>query len=236
MTDIARSILEWVSRRLEHDEREAVLGDLSEGGISNRRAAIEITGLVVRRYVAVWHDWRPWLAALGVALPSTFLLMGASFSIGCSYQRLIGAQSVPACPPAALPDSLLLGSRLVLLLIWSWAVGFIAACVSRRTLRVSGALCVLPCVYCLTRFQETSLTQLCLLLFVPPAIAGAYRGLRAKSIRRGTSMSLATGVTMLVFGAWMSGALLAVNWALILTVWFIVLMAWRPDWWRPSSN
>jgi hypothetical protein len=229
-------MIELVSRLLDPHEREAVLGDLSERGASHWRDLIDISGMVVRKHAAFWHDWRPWLAALGVALPSTFLLMGVSFSISCTFQRLTGPRSCAACSPTAQEDSLLLSCQFMLLLIWSWAVGFVVSSVSRRTLWVSGASCALPCAYCLTKFHETSLTRLCLLLFVPPAIAGAYRSVRVNEIRQKTSVALVTAATVLMLGGWLGGALWALNWVLILPVWFIVLLAWRPSWWRTSSS
>src|SRR3954463_4014895 len=127
MTYVVRSLLELVSRRLEPDEREAVLGDLSEDGASDWRSFIEIAWLVVRRHAALWQDWRPWLAALAVALPGTFLLMGVSFSISCTFQRLTGGpQPSAACAPTAHEDSSILLCQFMLLLLWSWAVGFVA--------------------------------------------------------------------------------------------------------------
>ena len=119
MTDAVRSLLELMSRRLEPDEREAVLGDLSEDGASDCRSLIEITCLVVRRHAALWQDWRPWLAALAVALPGTFLLMGVSFSISCAFQMLMGGpQPRTACAPTAHEDPLLLSCQFALLLLW----------------------------------------------------------------------------------------------------------------------
>ena len=236
MTDVARSLMEWAARRLECSEREAVLGDLSEAGGSSWRGLVEILGLVMRRHAALWRDWRPWLAALGVALPSAFLLMGVSFSISCTYQRLAGPQACAACAPTAQEDSLLLLCQVVLLIIWSWAVGFVVGSVSRRTVWVSGALCLAPCVYCLSKFHETTLSRLCLLLFLPPVILGAYRGLRIIEIKRGAALALATAVTVLMFCAWSSGALWTLNWALLVPVWFIVIQAWRPGSWQTKSN
>jgi hypothetical protein len=237
MTHAVRFLLELVSRQLDPDAREAVLGDLSEDRASDLRSVIEISWLVVRRHAALWHDWRPWLAALAVALPATFLLMGVSFSISCTFQRLMGwPQSRAAHAATAHEDSLILLCQFILLLLWSWAAGFVVGCVSRRTLWASCILCAFPCAYCLTRFHETSLTRLCLLLFVPPAIAGIYRSVRTNEIKQKTTVALLITATVLMFGAWVNGALWAPNWMLILPVSFTVLLAWRPDSWRASSN
>jgi len=237
MTDVVKSLLELMSRRLEPDEREAVLGDLSEDGASDWRCLIEITGLVIRRHAALWQDWRPWFAALAVALPGTFLLMGVSFSISHDFQRLMGEpQPCTACVPTAREDPFLLLCQFALLLLWAWSVGFVVGCVSRRTLWASCVLGALPCAYCLSKFHETSLTPLCLLMFVPPAIAGIYRSVRINAIGQKTSVAMLITTTALMFGAWANGAWWAPNWMLILPVSFTVLLAWRPYLWRASSN
>jgi hypothetical protein len=161
LTDFAaRSLTDFAARTLKHDEREVVLGDLAERSRGVWRDLGEVLGLVVRREAALWSDWRPWLAAFGVALPSTLLLMGRSFSISCAYRQL------------AQEDFLLFLCQVVLLLIWSWAVGFVVGSVSRRTLWVSIVVSLIPCVRCLSMFHEASLSRLCLLLFLPPAILG----------------------------------------------------------------
>jgi hypothetical protein len=215
MTDLARSLVQLAARRLERCEREAVLGDLAETGESAWRGLTEILGLVIRRRIALWNDWRPWIAAFAVALPSALLLMGVSFSISCNFQQ---------------EDCLLLLCHVLLLIMWSWTVGFVVGSVSRRTLWVSGALALIPCAYCLTMFREPSLSRLCLLLFVPPAILGARHGLRITRIKPRPAVALAMAVTVLMLCAWRSQALSILNWALLGPAWYIALHAWRPGW------
>ena len=53
-------------------EREVVQGDLLEGGESAWQSLVGILGLVIRREAALWRNWRPWLAAFGLALPAVF--------------------------------------------------------------------------------------------------------------------------------------------------------------------
>ena len=66
------------SRLLEADERDAVRGDLTESGASGGRALRDVLGLVVRRQAALWVDWRPWLALLGVVVTLGLLLSHVS--------------------------------------------------------------------------------------------------------------------------------------------------------------
>ena len=63
------SLVNLLSRMLEVNEREAVLGDLAESGESGARAVLSLAGLVARRQAALWRVWRPW-AALCLAIPA----------------------------------------------------------------------------------------------------------------------------------------------------------------------
>ncbi len=53
-------LIHVVSQALEHNEREAVLGDLADCGTPALRALADISGLVLRRQLALWVDWKPW--------------------------------------------------------------------------------------------------------------------------------------------------------------------------------
>ena len=228
MAEPAPSLLELAARLLRPDDREAVLGDWAEAGQGSWRGLVEILGLAMRRETELWNNWRPWLAAFGIAWPCTLLLMGVSFSIACTYRRLAGPTACATCSPTGQEESLLLLCHVVLLITCSWIVGFAVGSVSRRTLWVSAVLCLAPCVYCLSLFHETSLSRLCLLLFLPPAILGARRSLRLTPIKPGVAIILATTVTVLMFFAWKSRALWVLNWALMAPVGYTLLLAWRP--------
>ena len=65
-----------LSSMLEPGERGAVLGDLAEAGEPSRRALFGVLGLVVRRQVARWSDWRPWLMFVGFVIPTGVILHG----------------------------------------------------------------------------------------------------------------------------------------------------------------
>lgn len=96
MTNLCWHCAERTARLLERDECEAVLGDLQETGENAWSALLEISGLVVRRRLALWKDWRPWLASFGLALPCSLLLMGFSLTVSQTYQRLIDATTFNA--------------------------------------------------------------------------------------------------------------------------------------------
>lgn len=74
---------------LGRDEREAVLGDLFEAGEGSWQAMVAVIGLVLRREAEVWKIWRPWVAAFGLSVPCSFLLMGASLSVSSALQYIL---------------------------------------------------------------------------------------------------------------------------------------------------
>jgi hypothetical protein len=225
MKNVARSLTDVTALLLEHDERDAVLGDLTEAGTSAWRSLLEVSGLVARRQLAFWYSWRPWLAAFGVSLPGSLLLMGASLAVSCTYQRLTGANVFGVCAPTGHEGTLLLLCHILLLFTWAWTGGFVVGSVSRRTLWVSVALCLSPCIFCLSRFHHSSVSALCLLLFLPPAILGVRYGLRMTRIRPGMAVALATVATVLMICAWGNQALSTLNWALIVPAWYIAAAA-----------
>jgi hypothetical protein len=188
--------VEAASRMLGRDEREAVVGDLIEAGEGAGRAMLAVLGLILRREAAVWKTWRPWIAAFGLSVPCSFLLMGASLSVSRALQSVVassyGHVGHPLDSPwlSAIPQTLLLVG-------WSWTGGFVVSTVSRRMLWVSTISCLLPCMFCLSRFRVESLPPFCLLLFLLPAVWGASDGLRIGRIKRGPAILLAVAVTLL---------------------------------------
>jgi hypothetical protein len=173
---------------LGRDEREAVLGDLIEAGEGAWPAMLAVLGLVLRREAQVWKFRRPWIAAFGLSVPCSFLLMGASLSVSRGLQNayVSGHGTWASVVPQAL-----------LLVGWSWTGGFVVGSVSRRTLWVSAVSCLVPCMFCLSRFRIESLSPACLLLFLVPAIWGASDGVRIGRIKQVSAILLALAVTLL---------------------------------------
>jgi hypothetical protein len=218
-------LVDFVSHLLEPHEREVVLGDLEEGGESAGQSLLAILGLVLRREAALWMNWRPWLAAFGLALPFSFLLMGFSLSVSRAYQQYVGVTILHATGFNVGPGFALLLCNVLLLAGWSWTGGFVVGTISRRTLWVSAALSFAPCLFCLERFRVESLSRLCLLLFLPAALWGARRGLQLAYIKRSSAIALAVGVTALTIPLWSSSGLWLPNWALSWPAWYLVATA-----------
>jgi hypothetical protein len=226
-TGSSSQLFDLVSRLLPPDEREVVQGDLVESGESAWQSLLAVVGLVIRREAALWRNWRPWLASFGLAVPSSFLLMGFSLSVSRAYQHLIGGPILHATGVTMGPGLALFLCNVLLLAAWSWTGGFVVGSVSRRTVWVSAALSFAPCVFCLERFRVESLSRLCLVLFLPIALWGAQRGLQVARIKRSSAIALAIAVTALTIPTWGSAGAWIPNWALSWPAWFLVATARR---------
>jgi hypothetical protein len=181
---------------LGRNEREAVLGDLIEADEEAWAAMLAILGLVLRREAALWKIWRPWIAAFGLSVPCSFLLMGVSLSVSRAVQNIFAPSHGLVAHPLGSPwQSAIL--QLLLLLGWAWTGGFVVGSLSRRTLWVSALSCLLPCIFCLARFRIESLSPTCLLLFLLPAVLGVSAGLRIGRINRASAILLAVAITLL---------------------------------------
>jgi hypothetical protein len=220
-------LVQLAARLLEPIDREAVLGDLAESGVGAGNASREIFGLAVRRQAGLWKNWRPWLAAFGLAFPGSLLLMGFSLSVTQSYERVLSTLTPQVTGWPIPPGLLFLICNVLLLAAWSWTGGFVVGSISRRTLWVSAALSFMPCVFCLERFRIESLSRFCLLLFLPPAIWGVFHGLRIARIRLSAAIILALAVTALTIPAWGSHGPWIPNWALSWPAWYLVATSWR---------
>ncbi|MGH7866238.1 MAG: hypothetical protein ACREP9_01080, partial [Candidatus Dormibacteraceae bacterium] len=198
MTSVGWSLVGIAAQLLQRDEREAALGDLVEASESAWQGLLDVLSLVLHRQAILWKSWRPWFAAFGLTLPSSFLLMGASVSVSQTFPRLTGHKVLGGGRLTTPHDLVYLLCQVFLLLACSWAGGFVAASVSRRTLWVSAALCALPCLFCLARFRIESPSRVSLLLFLLPAILGVRRGLGIAQIKLSFAIMLALAITILM--------------------------------------
>jgi hypothetical protein len=142
-------ITDALSRTLDADEREAVLGDLAESGAGDVRALCEVAGLSVRRQAQAWSGPRPWLPVLGIALPVGWLLSVVSnswsdlFAVD-AYAYATHWTSYIFRSPGARADFTWAVTRFVLLsstlILWSWSGGFVLGLLGRRSAWAGGLL------------------------------------------------------------------------------------------------
>ncbi len=58
-TKLSWQLVEGLSQLLDRDDCETVKGDIAEADLSCWQAMSDVFGLVVRRQVAPWRNWRP---------------------------------------------------------------------------------------------------------------------------------------------------------------------------------
>jgi len=145
--------VEWLSRVLEPDERDAVCGDLLEARAALPRALIDVAGLVCRRQAALWLEWRPWLAMITIVIPLGFLLSVSSrfFADGSTHDLFLYVQtgdwayfSVPGWRRDVLAAFTRSSLSFLALAAWSWTAGFVLGRVSGRA---AWAAAVLFCLF-----------------------------------------------------------------------------------------
>jgi hypothetical protein len=226
VNSITWPLVELFSKLLEQEEREVVLGDLQETNQSAWRGFLDVFGLIFRRQGDLWKDPRPWFAGYLLTLPGSYLLMIASLSVSCTYQRLVNHKVFDTKWPTGHEGYLLLLCHFFLLLAWSSSLGYVVGSISRRTLWASAALSIFPFGYlCIVPSGLPS--RACLFLFLLPAIFGVRLGLRNARISLRSASLLALTTTVLMISAWSSGALWILNWVLIWPPWYLAAIAWR---------
>lgn len=210
-----RSLAEIAAIFLAPEDRDAVLGDLAETGVSECSAAASVLGLAVRQQMEHWRVWQPWVAG-SVAFTGSCLLLAASFGLSMDSRHLLRGERGYG---SVLCEA-------VLVLLWAWTNGFAVASISEKTRWVSGILCAIPCLCCVLRFHDASLSRLCVLLFLLPAVAGAAHGIQRVCLPRGTALILAVAVTALML-TW--GGMYMRNWFFVLPAWWLVAHAERSN-------
>jgi hypothetical protein len=210
---IMSSLAEMATIFLTQKDREAVLGDLAETGASGWSAFGSVLGLVVRQQMELWRAWQPWVAS-SMAFAGSLLLLSVSFGLSVDSRHLLRGEREYG---SVLCDVLLM-------LSWAWTSGFVVGSLSGKTRWVSGILCAIPCLSCVLRFQDTSLSRLCVLLFLLPGVVGAVQGVRRARLSHRTALTLAIAMTALML-VW--GGMYMRNWSLFLPAWWLVAHAER---------
>lgn len=191
MLDAAWHAAEAVASLLPAQERDAVLGDLMETGASGWSALRAVIWLSLRREAEPWRQWQPWAAGFGLALPSSFVLLGASLGVAWAFRGVVRGGGSRLDLAGGL--FVFLGQALFMAGL-AWCGGQALALLSRRTLWASALLCVIPCCFCLSRFRSEVLSPWCLVLFLAPAMCGIVVGLR----RRHAGWKVQTGIAVLL--------------------------------------
>lgn len=142
-----------ISRMLEPDEREVVLGDFAESGEAPSQVLCGVVGLVVRRQAKLWAGWRPWVALVGLILPLGMLLsiVSRSTAEGSAVYLWLYANNWDWALTTNPGFWRVLAESVVLLFVWwltlacwSWTAGFVLGSASRGMVQINGVLlCVM---------------------------------------------------------------------------------------------
>jgi hypothetical protein len=76
-----RWLFDKLSRTLEPELRESVVGDVAELKLPELRAVYELLGLILRRQAPLWRSWKPWLALVGIVGPVAVILSNISVGV-----------------------------------------------------------------------------------------------------------------------------------------------------------
>jgi len=184
--------VELLARLLEADERAAVLGDLAELNYGGMKAFRGVAGLVLRRQLALWKDWRPWLALAGLAgVVSPILLIvtaGVMWPLLLTIRTYLRVGSLYSTGLTGVEEVFTFLTVVIGLLLWSWTSGFVMALLSRKTLWITGtlyflwiAVLLVPLAHLLAPISVLLLTLQAVasaVLFVYPSAKGLQSGLR----------------------------------------------------------
>ena len=136
------ALIDVLAGLLAAEEREAVLGDLAEAGASRTQAATQLLGLVVRRYASDWTRPGPWLALIIGVIPIGILLSFVTRWWADGVLMHLSWYTTVWFPgyfdnPGARRDVLNLTwsnmAQAVVLMGWSWTLGFVVARLCRRS-------------------------------------------------------------------------------------------------------
>jgi hypothetical protein len=152
MTKISWQLVDSFSALLDASEREAVLGDFAESGECGRKALSGVLGLVVRRQLALWMAWRPWLTLTILVIPLGLFLSVLSRSTSdesAVYAWMYannwdwGLVTNPGFWYVLRECVMLLFGGWLTLACWSWTAGFVLGRFSRGIACLNGVLLLL---------------------------------------------------------------------------------------------
>ncbi len=167
--------LEAFARLLPREDREAILGDICESGLSNLSAYFDLSALIWRRCLPPYAGPGDWVCIAVAALISP-LLVGLSVALSAQASREIHASSF-----LGIAELLRLSA-----LLWAASLGVGIAAMSRaRIMAVLTTIAMLaPAIACALRYHGSGSQMVSLFLFAIPTIYGAWMGYRKRHYQR----------------------------------------------------
>jgi hypothetical protein len=167
--------LEALARLLPREDREAILGDICESGLSNFNAHFDLSALIWRRCLPPYSGVGDWIC-IAVAATLSPLLVGLSVALSTQVSREIQAGSF-----LGIVELLRLCA-----LLWAASLSVGIAAMSRpRTTAVLAAIAIsVPAIACALQYHGSGLQMGSLFLFAIPTVYGAWIGYRQKHDHR----------------------------------------------------
>ncbi len=221
VTRLTLWIVNRTARLLDADERDAVLGDFLEADASFGRALADLLGLIARRQVAVAREWRTWFAFCGLVLPVAALVFYVSLhTVRIFHLSYWIIENYRHFDPKILEEAnYTFGQRLEpvlrhgsLLILWSFAGGFVLVSMARRAVLLN--LILLVCLACFAVGAvlgvpagppPTFVISVCIGFVGVPLIVGVTLGLRRVQPTTRIATSFASLVGLLTAYAFWSG-------------------------------
>jgi len=161
--------LELLAGLLHPADREAVLGDLVESGVSQLNAHLDVAGLVVRRCLPPYASVYDWLGVAVACLVSPLLAgLGAAFFAQVSHE-------MSSVSTAGIMELFRLSAMLSSVAI---AMGQAISSRARTFTALTVIALLLPAICC--AFQSHGLQIATLFLFVIPGSCGAWLPIRRR--------------------------------------------------------
>lgn len=157
--------LEALARLLPCEDREAILGDICESGLSNLDAGLELLTLIARRCLPPYAGVGDWVCIAFAAIISP-LLVGLSVALFAQASREIHTGSF-----SGAVELLRLG---VLLWAASLCVGIAAMSRARNMVVLMTIAILAPAIACAFQYHGSDLQMGSLFLFAIPTIYGAW--------------------------------------------------------------
>lgn len=219
MSRLGDLLVDTLSRLLEPNTREVIIGDLAELNFGWFRSVWELCGLIARQQARLWKNWRPWLALLGVVGfvgPRLTFIAGVLMAAPDRYVRAYIKYGVIYQSGLSLTEEFIVWLSLAgALILWSWTAGFAFTSLAGKTALVTGlGLCLVwlgwnILVTGLMLFNSPwslSLLLIPWLLFFAPATWGARRAFRESDLSRRHAIAfLVVTIGLAVLVTWTSG-------------------------------
>jgi hypothetical protein len=146
MTRLAAYLVELLTEMLDADERQIVRGDIAEDSATPIRAVGDVLGLVIRRQVDQWTDWRPWVTLVAVIFPLAMVLsiVSGRFAGGSSVYLWMYANNWHWSDARTVGFWEVLGESTYIVVIgqlmlacWAWTGGFVVGAISRKMIQTN---------------------------------------------------------------------------------------------------